>query len=179
MDETVRMVAEFFRAFAMTAPVEPSVPLTTPSETGQLLTVAQRMNNLSRDCWHRASVCEPKHVKECFLRLQLIQEELAELAEAMATNDPVLYLDALTDLQYVLDNAYVAFGFAQLKLPAFREVHASNMSKLTSDGEPLFDQAGRVVKSDQYRRPNLHQFVEGPCREESSTDASLEESSGA
>lgn len=178
MDSTVRMVAEFFRAFQMAVPDRPSVPLANHVETGQLLSVSNRMQVTARDCWHLASIIETPEIAKCFLRLQLIQEELGELAYALAIGDPVDVLDALTDLQYVLDNAYLEFGFKNLKLPAFREVHASNMTKLTREGKPLFDDAGRVMKSDQYRPPNLHQFVEGPC-EEPSTDASSEESSGA
>jgi predicted HAD superfamily Cof-like phosphohydrolase len=167
MDDTARMVAEFFHAFKMEVPDRPSVPLLSPSETGQLMNMARRMENLSRDCWHLASHIRHKPVAKMYLRLQLIQEELGELAMAMASADPVEYLDALSDLQYVLDNAYVAFGFHHLKIHAFREVHSSNMSKLTEEGKPLFDDAGRVQKSNCYRPPNLHQFVEeGTCPDE-------------
>jgi predicted HAD superfamily Cof-like phosphohydrolase len=179
MDDTVRMVAEFFRAFELWFPHKPSAPFTTATETGKLLEISNDMTNLSRKCWELAAGTKHKGASGLFLRLQLIQEELAELAEAMAYNDTLSFLDALSDLQYVLDNAYVAYGFHEVKLPAFQEVHASNMSKLTAEGRPLKDNAGRVMKSDRFRPPNLAPFVEGTWQpEESSTDASSEDSHG-
>ncbi len=42
---------------------------------------------------------------------------------------------------------------------AFNEVHNSNMSKLDDDGNPIFREDGKVLKSDQYFKPNLKQFI--------------------
>ena len=42
---------------------------------------------------------------------------------------------------------------------AFDEVHNSNMSKLDSAGNPIFRADGKVLKSDQYFKPNLNQFI--------------------
>ena len=42
---------------------------------------------------------------------------------------------------------------------AFDEVHNSNMSKLDSTGKPIFRADGKVLKSDQYFKPNLNQFI--------------------
>ena len=66
------------------------------------------------------------------LRINLLQEELDELKEALANNDIVETLDALIDLQYVLDGAFLSFGLQNVKMEAFDEVHRSNMSKLMS-----------------------------------------------
>ena len=63
------------------------------------------------------------------LRINLLAEELDELKEALADGNIVEVLDALTDLQYVLDGAYLSFGLQDLKYPAFDEVQRSNMSK--------------------------------------------------
>ena len=72
------------------------------------------------------------------LRIELIREELEELTEALKTRDLTEVLDALTDLQYVLDGAYLSFGLHGLKETAFSEVHRSNMSKAcTSEEEAL------------------------------------------
>ncbi len=70
------------------------------------------------------------------LRLNLLQEELDELREALEQGNIVEALDALTDLQYVLDGAYLSFGLQALKKAAFDEVHRSNMMrKLGADGK--------------------------------------------
>lgn len=90
-----------------------------------------------------------------FIRLQLCQEELAELAEAMLERDIIGCLDALTDMTYVADGTYLTLGLGHYKLAALAEVHSSNMSKLGEDGKPIISEAGRVVKGPNYRRPDL------------------------
>lgn len=92
------------------------------------------------------------------LRVKLLREELDELEEGLENRDPVRVLDALSDLQYVLDGAYLSFGMQNLKIPAFNEVHDSNMTKL-EDGKPLIREDGKILKGKDYRPPNLVQFV--------------------
>jgi len=94
------------------------------------------------------------------IRLQLIQEELAELAAGMISRDPVECLDALNDLSYVVDGTYLTLGLQDGKLPGMREVHRSNMSKLGPDGKPIISDAGRVVKGPDYEPPDLRPIVE-------------------
>lgn len=90
------------------------------------------------------------------LRLNLLQEELDELREALEQGDIVEALDALTDLQYVLDGAYLSFGLQAVKQVAFDEVHRSNMSKLGADGKPIRrPEDGKVMKGPNYRPPDL------------------------
>ena len=67
--------------------------------------------------------------KRCQLRVDLLQEELDELKEAIATNDLVGIADALSDLQYVLSGAVLEFGMASMFKQLFDEVQRSNMSK--------------------------------------------------
>ena len=89
------------------------------------------------------------------LRLSLLQEELMELEVALQTGEPAQVLDALTDLQYVLDGAYLAFGLAKFKDAALAEVHRSNMSKLWPDGTVHKRDDGKVLKPDTYSPANL------------------------
>lgn len=108
---------------------------------------------------------------EIALRLDLIAEELMEMAEACgcrmeiktdcAANprvDLIKLLDALTDLRYVLYGAYATYGLAHLADPAFEEVHSSNMSKVV-DGQLIRNAAGKVQKPATYFPPNLKQFL--------------------
>lgn len=67
--------------------------------------------------------------KRCELRVSLLQEELNELKEAIATNDLVEVADALCDIQYVLSGAILEFGMADGFKSLFDEVQRSNMSK--------------------------------------------------
>lgn len=94
-------------------------------------------------------------------RVRLLQEELDELKDALAQNDIVEVLDALTDLQYVLDGAFLAFGLHALKKPAFDEVHRSNMSKLGRDGKPVLRESdNKVLKGPDYTPPDLASVYE-------------------
>jgi len=93
------------------------------------------------------------------LRVALLVEEVKELEEAINDYDMVGILDALTDIQYVLSGAYLAFGLQGVGDAAFDEVQRSNMSKLTADGKVLYNEAGKVQKSDQYFKPNLKKVL--------------------
>lgn len=68
-------------------------------------------------------------IKRCELRISLLQEELNELKEAIATNDLVEVADALCDIQYVLSGAILEFGMGDSFKTMFDEVQRSNMSK--------------------------------------------------
>jgi len=67
--------------------------------------------------------------KRCELRINLLQEELNELKEAIAENDLVEIADALSDIQYVLSGAVLEFGLGDSFKSLFDEVQRSNMSK--------------------------------------------------
>ena len=92
------------------------------------------------------------------LRFDLIQEELNELQHAMKTKDLIEVADALTDILYVTYGAGCAYGIDLDK--CFKEVQRANMSKLGSDGKPIFNEKGKVMKGPNYLAPNLKQFVE-------------------
>jgi predicted HAD superfamily Cof-like phosphohydrolase len=94
------------------------------------------------------------------LRINLIAEELDELKEALKSGDVVETLDALIDLQYVLDGAFLSFGLHDVKEAAFAEVHRSNMSKLGEDGKPIRRESdGKVMKGPNYFVPDMSQFI--------------------
>jgi predicted HAD superfamily Cof-like phosphohydrolase len=65
----------------------------------------------------------------CDLRVNLLQEELNELSEAIKNNDIIEIADALCDLQYVLSGAVLEFGLGDKFVELFNEVQRSNMSK--------------------------------------------------
>ena len=92
------------------------------------------------------------------LRVSLIKEELGELIEAMNKKDLVEVADALTDILYVTYGAGHAFGINLDK--CFEEVQNSNMSKLGSDGKPIYNDKGKVMKGPNYFKPNLGKFIE-------------------
>ena len=91
------------------------------------------------------------------LRHDLIKEELDELKEAMDNKDIKEVADALTDILYVTYGAGHAFGINLDK--CFKEVQSSNMSKLDSDGKPIYNDKGKVMKGPNYFKPDLTKFI--------------------
>lgn len=89
------------------------------------------------------------------LRIDLLEEELNELKEALRVKDSIEVLDALADLQYVLDGTFLSLGYGKLKHSAVNEVHRSNMTKLGEDGKPVYRSDGKVLKGPNYEKPRL------------------------
>ncbi len=91
------------------------------------------------------------------LRYNLIKEELEELKSALDKKDLLEVADALTDILYVTYGAGHAFG---INLDScFNEVQNSNMSKLGSNGKPIYNEFGKVMKGPNYFKPDLSKFV--------------------
>ena len=91
------------------------------------------------------------------LRYNLIKEELEEFKHALENKDLLEVADALTDILYVTYGAGHAFG---IDLDScFEEVQNSNMSKLGTDGKPIRNEAGKVMKGPNYYKPDLSKFV--------------------
>ena len=87
------------------------------------------------------------------LRIELIAEELEELWDACEKKDVTEIADALTDILYVTNGAGHAFGIDLDK--CFQEVQNSNMSKLGTDGKPIYREDGKIMKGPNYFEPNL------------------------
>ena len=91
---------------------------------------------------------------KAMLRYHLIEEEAAEVAEA---SEPEHLLKELADLVYVTYGFAATFGWNLDE--AVRRVHASNMSKLGDDGQPVYREDGKVLKGPNYEQPNLSDLV--------------------
>ena len=99
------------------------------------------------------------HWETMDLRIDLIQEELGELKDAIVNGDGTLVdvADALSDLLYVVYGAGHSFG---LDLDAcFKEVHRSNMSKLDEYGKPIYREDGKVLKGPDFTEPDLKSMI--------------------
>lgn len=87
------------------------------------------------------------------LRLDLIEEEVAELRAAVAAGDVIGVADALADIVYVAYGSAWVYG---IPLDAvLDEVHGSNMTKLGADGRPVRRADGKVLKGPGYRPPDI------------------------
>ena len=116
--------------------------------------VKKFMQTFGQEVRSKASFPDAKKIN---LRVDLISEELMELKEAVDNKDIKEVADALTDILYVTYGAGHAFGIDLDK--CFKEVQKSNMSKLGSDGKPIYNEQGKVMKGPGYFKPNLNKFV--------------------
>ena len=91
------------------------------------------------------------------LRYELIKEELDEFKLALENNNLLEVADALTDILYVTYGAGHAFGIDLDK--CFDEVQNSNMSKLDKNGKPIYNDMGKVMKGENYFKPDLSKFI--------------------
>ena len=113
------------------------------------------MNTYGQEIRDNASFPDKKIVQ---LRIDLIQEELNELKDAINNNDIIEVADALTDILYVTYGAGHSFGINLDK--CFNEVQDSNMSKLDENKQPIYNDNGKVMKGPNYFPPNLKKIIE-------------------
>ena len=90
-------------------------------------------------------------------RRKLIEEEYEEVMNAIDTKKPDDVLKELCDLVYVCICFSTTYGWAFDT--AFNRVHTSNMSKLDKEGNPVYREDGKVIKSDCYQPPKLKDLV--------------------
>ena len=92
------------------------------------------------------------------LRMKLIREEYEELISAINQRKDKDHI-----LKELCDLVYVCVGFADTYGwdfdTAFSRVHKSNMSKLDSNGDPIYRKDGKILKSKLYKEPDLQDLV--------------------
>ena len=93
--------------------------------------------------------------------LGFLREEISEMEEAFAAEDPIGVLDAVCDLQVFLDHLVHDVGLQHLFGPAFLEVMGSNFSKGDADGN-YFNDDGKLIKGPHYFKPDLRRLFHGP-----------------
>jgi len=94
------------------------------------------------------------------LRHRLMGEENSEYLEAAKNNDLVEVADALGDQLYILCGTILKHGMQDLIVEVFEEIHRSNMSKLDANGKPIYREDGKVLKGENYFKPNIKSIIE-------------------
>jgi predicted HAD superfamily Cof-like phosphohydrolase len=102
----------------------------------------------------------PRHIDEpeYELRHKLMAEENDEYLEACDNMDIVGIADALGDQMYILCGTILKHGLQHIIEDIFFEIHASNMSKLGKDGKPILREDGKILKGDDYFRPDINKY---------------------
>jgi predicted HAD superfamily Cof-like phosphohydrolase len=99
--------------------------------------------------------------KRCDLRVELIQEELNELQQAIIDHDLIEVADALCDIQYVLAGAVLEFGLGNKFSDLFDEVQRSNMSKACNTEQEAEETVAFYTKqgTEAYFAPSDGKFL--------------------
>ncbi|MBL6645263.1 MAG: nucleoside triphosphate pyrophosphohydrolase family protein [Flavobacteriales bacterium] len=92
---------------------------------------------------------------EMVLRHSLMAEENDEYLEAVKDGDLVEVADALGDMLYILCGTIISHGMQDVMADVFRNIQASNMSKLGPDGKPIYREDGKVMKGPGYFKPDI------------------------
>jgi predicted HAD superfamily Cof-like phosphohydrolase len=93
--------------------------------------------------------------KDALLRYTLMREENEEYLEAANRGDLVEVADALGDMLYILCGTILKHGLQHKIEAVFEEIQRSNMSKLDANGQPIYREDGKVLKSERYFKPDI------------------------
>jgi predicted HAD superfamily Cof-like phosphohydrolase len=93
------------------------------------------------------------------LRFELMKEENEEYLEATKHGDMVEIADALGDQLYILCGTLLRHGLQHKIEEVFLEIQRSNMSKLDADGNPIYREDGKVLKSELYFKPDIRSVL--------------------
>ena len=93
--------------------------------------------------------------QKIILRYNLMKEENEEYLEAAQNKDLVEVADALGDMLYILCGTILSHGMQHKISEVFEEIQRSNMSKLGSDGKPIYRDDGKILKGPHYFKPNI------------------------
>ena len=93
--------------------------------------------------------------REYLLRYNLLKEENEEYLEACKTGNLVEVADALGDQLYIIFGTILRHGLHHKIEEVFDEIHRSNMSKLDENGQPIFREDGKIMKSIKYFKPDI------------------------
>lgn len=99
------------------------------------------------------------NLEESMLRYTLMREENEEYLEAAKNNDMIEIADALGDQLYILLGTILRHGVQDKIVEVFDEIHRSNMSKLDENGNAIYREDGKVLKSNLYFRPDIAKIM--------------------
>lgn len=98
--------------------------------------------------------------KDYTLRYNLLKEENDEYLEAAKNGDMVEVADALGDILYIAFGTLLKHGLHHKIDEVFDEIHRSNMSKLDENGQPIFREDGKIMKSSLYFKPDIKSILD-------------------
>ena len=89
-----------------------------------------------------------------------MREENEEYLDACKNGDLVEVADALGDQLYILCGTILKHGLQNKIEEVFDEIQRSNMSKLDINGNPIFREDGKILKGENYFKPNIKEILD-------------------
>jgi predicted HAD superfamily Cof-like phosphohydrolase len=131
----------------------------TRIEDGETVTplalVAEFYRRVGRDIRHEPTAKLPE--AEVKLLIDLLDEEMGELRDALERRDLIGIADGLGDVVYVAYGAALQFGI-DLDV-VVKAIHEANMTKPNSDGTIQRSAAGKILRGDSYVPPALEKTL--------------------
>ena len=87
-------------------------------------------------------------------------KKMKSIIRAVMNNDLIEIADALGDMLYILCGTILEHNLQDKIEDVFNEIHISNMSKLDSNGNPVFREDGKIIKGENYFPPNLKKVLD-------------------
>ena len=97
--------------------------------------------------------------KDFILRYSLMKEENEEYLQAAKEGDLTEIADAVGDMLYILCGTILKHGLQDKIADVFEEIQRSNMSKLDKNGQPIYREDGKVLKSELYFKPDIKRIL--------------------
>lgn len=94
---------------------------------------------------------------KAFDATKALADHLKKNDEVIEPNDMKLLLDSVCD--QIVTATGVGYMMGSDLVEAMREVNRANWSKFDSEGNPLFDENGKVLKGPNYKVADLTPFV--------------------
>lgn len=91
-----------------------------------------------------------------FEKLRIANENYIKSCERGSIHDAITFINVIISQLSEIVQVHSLGG----KIEAiFNEIHKSNMSKLGSDGKPIYREDGKILKGPKYFKPNLKDII--------------------
>jgi predicted HAD superfamily Cof-like phosphohydrolase len=95
-----------------------------------------------------------KHLSRAVELIEAAREQITQAKDYEFSDvDLVEVADALGDIDYITAGAALTFGIPLPEITA--EIHRSNLTKLGGDGNPIYNDEGKVIKGPYYEEPEI------------------------
>ena len=101
----------------------------------------------------RGGAGERQLFKDVVIYLSLVNQDV------LKKNMHLFSLYGRWDDLFVLLGTIIKHGLQDKIEPIFNEIHRSNMSKLDDEGNPIYNEEGKVLKGKNYKEPDLSILV--------------------